>query len=193
MRPAALLDYPAPMIRLMAYCALGLALPLSAVWAEPLVGDRAVYLQDQQGTQIRIASLTFDDAGRYEVVMDPVSFSDHFLSMRPFKCLEGPDKHWCHVPYPYTIARQASGSDVTDLEYDFLFLWKGATDYGINLWNGVYYRLTPEGDRLVGTLHEMDMNILSAPPGEGVLRPVRDMDLEPSDPDSHWLPVLVIE
>ena len=61
------------------------------------------------------------------------------------------------------------------------------------VWNGVYYRLSPDGDRLVGALHEMDMDLLSAPPEAGVMRPLRDIDIEESDPDSHWLPVLVIE
>lgn len=83
--------------------------------------------------------------------------------------------------------------DLTDLEYDLLFLWKGATEYGINMWNGVYYQLTIDGDRLVGHLHEMDMDLLSAPPNAGDLRPLEDKDLHESDADSHWLPVVVID
>ena len=154
-------------------------------------GAREVFLQSADGTRIKVADLTVD-AGRYAVTLAEAPFTDHFLSMRPFRCLEGADKHWCHVPYPYENRRDIS-DDLTDLEYDFLFLWKGATEYGINMWNGVYYVLEEDGDRLIGTLHEMDMDILAVPPEAGDLRPVTPVDLEPGDPDSHWLPMLVVE
>ena len=160
--------------------------------AAPLSGTHDVFLQTAEGDRIAIASVTFGETG-YNVDINDDAFTDHFLSMRPFKCLEGPAKHWCHVPYPYEIRRVVSASDLTDLEYDFLFLWKGATDYGIDLWNGIYYRIEAEGDALVGTLHEIDMNVLAVPPEAGDLRPVKAYDIEESDPDSHWLPRLVIE
>nr|MDJ0640618.1 hypothetical protein [Paracoccaceae bacterium] len=117
---------------------------------------------------------------------------DHFLSMRPFKCLEGPEKHWCHVPYPYEIRRDLS-ADLTDLEYDFLFLWKAATDYGIDTWNGVYYRLEADGAGFAGTLHELDLGQLAVPPAAGELRPIAEKDLHEADPESHWLPRLIVE
>jgi hypothetical protein len=37
------------------------------------------------------------------------------------------------------------------------------------------------------------MDLLSAPPGAGDLRPLEAKDLHPGDPDSHWLPRLIIE
>jgi len=154
--------------------------------------SRNVYLEAQDGTRVKIAALEIADDGDYTVEMVETPFSDHFLSMRPFRCLEGPAKHWCHVPYPYEIARNVS-ADLTDLEYDFLFLWKGSTEYGINMWNGVYYKLSAEAGRLTGTLHEMDMDLLSAPPDAGNLRPLQAGDLHASDPDSHWLPRMIIE
>ena len=153
---------------------------------------RAVFLEDADGARIEVAALTIDDTGSYQVTMNDAPFTDHFLSMRPFKCLEGPDKHWCHVPYPYENRRNLS-EDLVDLEYDFLFLWKGATEYGINMWNGIYYKLAEEDGRFIGQLHEMDMGILAVPPDAGNLRPVGKWDVEESDPDSHWLPRLVIE
>ncbi len=164
------------------------AAPLTA-WAAEWDGRR-VLLETADGQQIEIATLSGGPKG-YSVTMNDAAFSDHFLSMRPFKCVEGPEKTWCHVPYPYDINRTAE-SDLTDLEYDFLFVWKGKTEYGIDMWNGVYYLLEPEGDAFVGRLHEMNMDILAAPPDDGNLRPVRDVDLEESDPESHWLPVLRI-
>ena len=153
--------------------------------------QREVFLVPSEGERIKIADLMISD-GIYDISMNDAVFNDHFLSMRPFKCPEGPEKHWCHVPYPYEISRDIS-DELIDLEYDFLFLWKGANKYGINMWNGVYYVLEQNGDQLVGRLHEVDMDILSAPPDPGVLRPVAVSDLEPGEPDSHWLPVMVVE
>ncbi len=164
---------------------------VSLLMANQLDGERAVFLEDADGTRVQIATLTFEEES-YSVDMIGSAFSDHFLSMRPFKCLEGPVKFWCHVPYPYEIKRNVA-ADFVDLEYDFLFLWKSATEYGINMWNGVYYKIEPEKDRLIGTLHEMDMGILAVPPDAGNLRPVGKWDVEESDPDNHWLPRLVIE
>jgi len=156
-------------------------------------GTYDAYLESIDGDRIKLAQIQSHDDGRYSLTLDEESFSDHFLSMRPFKCLEGPNKHWCHVPYPYKINRRVSSNDFTDLEYDFLFVWKGATEYGINMWNGVYYRLTETDGTLVGQIHEMDMGLLAVPPDEGELRPISEYDLEESDPESHWLPRLVIE
>lgn len=151
-----------------------------------------VFLETQQGERIQIATLNVTPSGAYDVEMEEDPFSDHFLSMRPFKCLEGPAKHWCHVPYPYEIKRNISEA-LTDLEYDFLFVWKNANDYGINMWNGVYYKFQDADGSLTAILHEMDMDSLSAPPPAGELRPVRSSDLHESEPESHWLPRLVIE
>lgn len=153
---------------------------------------RSVFLEDTEGERIKIAELNLKTDGSYQVSMAEEPFADHFLSMRPFRCLEGPGKHWCHVPYPYEIKRNVS-EELTDLEYDFLFVWKGATEYGINMWNGVYYKLSDQNGQWAGTLHEMDMDRLSAPPPAGELRPLTQSDLHPSDPESHWLPRLVIQ
>lgn len=153
---------------------------------------RSVFLEDADGARIEIASLEIVPDQPYKITMSETSFEDHFLSMRPFRCLEGPTKHWCHVPYPYEIKRDIS-DELTDLEYDFLFVWKKANDYGIDMWNGVYYKLEDDGAQITGRLLEMDMDVLSAPPDAGVLRPLSAKHLHESDPDSHWLPRLVIE
>lgn len=166
-----------------------LAFVAAPLWADE---QRQVYLEDRAGERTQIATLTVSPDGIYDVRMNAAVFSDHFLSMRPFRCLEGPAKNWCHVPYPYQIRRDIS-DDLTDLEYDFLFLWKGSGDYGINIWNGVYYRIEPDGAGFRGVLHEMDMDLLASPPDADNLRPLRPADIIESDPDSHWLPVLVIE
>lgn len=176
----------------MRYVTFFALLAAGPVLAAPLEGSHRVFLEANDGTRIEIARIEAE-AGAYALTMRQAAFEDHFLSMRPFKCLEGPQKHWCHVPYPYEIRRQVTTEDLVDLEYDFLFVWKGATEYGINMWNGVYYVLEQDGDQLIGRLHEMDMDILSAPPDPGELRPVTIDDLEPGEPESHWLPVLVVQ
>ena len=57
----------------------------------------------------------------------------------------------------------------------------------------VYYKLHEEDGRLIGSLHEMDMDTLSARPDAGELRPLGAKHIHESDPESHWLPRLVIE
>ena len=164
----------------------------SAIGTVAASEEKRVYLEDKNGVRLEIATVNFQSDGGYSTKMNEAVFTDHFLSMRPFKCLEGKDKHWCHVPYPYAISRNVS-QDLQDIEYDFLFLWKGASEYGINMWNGVYYLLSEEEGRITGFMHEMDMNLLAVPPAEGNMRPITSKHLHPSDPDSHWLPVMVIE
>ncbi|MDD9911330.1 MAG: hypothetical protein OXR62_16805 [Ahrensia sp.] len=159
-------------------------------------GQRMLYLVEASGERHHVADVAFDPTGSdtsYSITWRDEKFEEHFLSMRPFRCFEGSAKYWCRVPYPYDIKRVVTADDLTDLEYDTMFIWKGATEYGINMWNGVYYQMTLEDGRLVGALNEIDMDTLSAPPDEGVLRPIRDQDLEPGEPESHWLPKLVIE
>lgn len=170
-------------------CLIALAFAAAPVLAEE---NHGVYLQDQSGERLQIATLNTAPDGTYDVTMNAAAFTDHFLSMRPFKCLEGPVKNWCHMPYPYAIRRDIS-EELTDLEYDFLFLWKDSSDYGINMWNGIYYRIEPDGGGFRGAVHEMDMNLLASPPEAGDFRPLRPQDIIESDPDSHWLPHLIIE
>ena len=175
---------------------LSLALYGTIAAAELPDGRKSILLSDENGTNTEVGHVVFSSAGdsaTYQITLNEDAFADHFLSMRPFKCLEGTEKHWCHVPYPYDIQRRITADDLTDLEYDLLFLWKGATDYGINMWNGVYYRLSYTDGGIIGALHEMDMDTLSAPPVAGNLRPIAEKHLHEADPDSHWLPVLWIK
>lgn len=154
--------------------------------------EHTIRLHPSQGDPIVAGTVSIDGGGGFQVIWDDDKFGDYFLSMRPFKCLEGADKLWCRVAYPYENRRSLAGGDATDLEYDLLFVWKNAADYGIDMWNGVYYRLMAEEGGWTGVMHEMDMDMLAAPPEDGTLRPITHGDLEPGDPDSHWLPKLTI-
>ena len=180
---------------MMDYKAIAAALACLAgtAGADIAAGPKTITLTGPADQRRDIATLDLATDGSYRITWNDAEFDDFFLSMRPFKCLTGRDKHWCHVPYPYAIERRISQEDLTDLEYDLLFLWKGAGDYGINMWNGVYYRLEHQDGRLVGQMYEMDMDLLSAPPAPGNLRPLGAGDLHETDPDGHWLPGLVIE
>jgi len=176
--------------------ATGFLFMASSVSAEPLSGVRDVLLHSADEAPMRVARISFepaDDGAAYSIEWDDTVFEDHFLSMRPFKCLEGAEKLWCRVPYPYANARMATYDDLTDIEYDLMFVWKNEGEYGIDLWNGVYYDISPSGDILVGTMNDFDMNIIASPPEDGNLRPIEAGDLEEADADSHWLPKLTIE
>lgn len=170
------------------FAAIALCFLATAAAAE----DRGVFLVDNAGTEVRVATIMFKDDS-YELTWDESRFGDYFLSMRPFKCLEGPDKLWCRVPYPYEIRRSLQDGDLTDVEYDLMFVWKKAGEYGINMWNGVYYQLSEKGEQFEGKLNEIDMNVLAAPPEDGNLRPIGPQDITEADPESHWLPRLVIK
>ena len=174
---------------------LALAIGTGSALAGPVDGTKTIRLHPAEGEPITVAQVIFGEGaeGGYTITYDDSLFTDHFLSMRPFKCLEGAEKLWCRVPYPYEIKRNVSASDLTDLEYELMFVWKNQGEYGIDLWNGVYYVLAPDGDGLVGTMHEIDMNVLASPPEDGSLRPVSKDDLEEADQDSHWLPMLTID
>ena len=135
-----------------------------------------------------------DEAGvfDYKIKWETAQFEDHFLSMRPFKCLPGSEKLWCHTPYPYEIKRQLSSDDITDLEYDLIFVWKPEGEYGINLWNGVYYQLTATDFGWKGVMQEYDLNILGIPPKAGELRPIVEKDLHEASTEDHFLPFIEI-
>lgn len=172
-----------------------LVLLSTSAFAELPTGAKSITLKS--GTEnIEIGTVTFSGGGASRsiaVAMKEELFKDHFLSMRPFKCLEGV-KFYCHLPYPYAWKGEISATDLTDLEYALLFVQKEPTAYGINLWHGVYYKLTLSADgRLSGTLHEVDMDTLASPPPTGDMRPITPDLLNKADPSGQWLPEVVIE
>lgn len=128
----------------------------------------------------------------YKIEWNRSLFDDHFLSMRPFKCLPGNKKLWCHTPYPYEIKRHLSSDDFTDLEYDLVFVWKPEAEYGIDLWNGVYYQLESTDFGWKGVMHDYDLDNLSVPPPAGELRPILEKDLHEASVEDHFLPFIEI-
>lgn len=168
------------------------ALLSSSVFAE----DYSITLLGNDDEKITAGTLSTEkvEGGgtNYKIKWDAEKFDEHFLSMRPFKCIPGGKKLWCHTPYPYEIKRQISEDDVTDLEYDLVFVWKPEGEYGINLWNGVYYQLEATDFGWKGTMQEYDLNILGIPPEKGELRPIKAKDLHEASTEDHFLPFIEI-
>ncbi len=151
-------------------------------------GEMAITLHGTDGQSIRIGTLKLTpdaDGYRSEVVLDDSRFEDHFLSMRPFKCVPHAKQMICHLPYPYVNRRHITEHDLTDLEYDLLFLHKRPEEYGIDAWNGFYYELRVSDGGIVGELRETDLNVLAVPPATGERRPIGKADLHPAA-DAHW-------
>ncbi|WP_442975210.1 hypothetical protein, partial [Salmonella enterica] len=82
-----------------------IALPGQALAAFEFSGLKTVFAVAGDGSRTPIGTVEFSpaDADRYgfKLSMKTEAFTDHFLSMREFKCLPGQKEITCHVPYPY--------------------------------------------------------------------------------------------
>lgn len=174
----------------------GLMLISNGLSAKPLPETMAVKLIPLQGEAVTVAQLQLKalDKGEYEYqfTMDKSLFSDHFLSMRPFKCLTAPQQMLCHLPYPYPKGNRISAQDMRNLEYDLLFIHRQSSDYGIDPWNGVYYQLAldEEQGKITGEVRAVDLDILASPPEAGVDYPIGADDLNETTPEANAFPQL---
>ena len=125
-------------------------------------------------------------------MLDDSKFENKFLSMRPFDCLPHPQQVVCHLAYPYEIKHHITSDDLTDLEYDLLFIHKRPEEYGIDAWNGFYYEMKMTDSGFEGELRETDLNVLAAPPKDGNLRPIKRSELHEAS-DKHWPRRVIIE
>ncbi len=177
--------------RLSAVCLLAVIMAAGpAIAASTLPdGTKTITLVAHDGTKQAIGSVTFTpDAGgaKIAVALDAPEFSEEFLSMRPFRCLPNKKEMWCHLAYPYATKGHITAGDLADLEYSILFLFKPPAGYGIDAWNGLYFKLSLEDDgSLSGKLHETDFNPLGVPPESGNLRPIDPKSLTPVATDAH--------
>ena len=153
-----------------------------------------VILESDSGESVVIGTVNFSQVGdstEFSFSMDASRFSDQFLSMRPFKCLDG-DTMVCHLAYPYDREMRIQGNDLADLEYEFLFIARSSTEYGIDPYNGRYFVLEKVEDGYLGTAHAVDLNILAGPPEGGNLRPITPADLDVLEAESERFPRLRI-
>ncbi len=150
-------------------------------------GTRTITLIAKDGARLPIGTVAFTPAGEaahIAVNLDAPQFSNEFLSMRPFRCLSGQDLMWCHLEYPYETRRTVTTTDLTDLEYELMFLWRTYDRVGVDAWNGLYFKLDLGADgTITGTLHEADYNAVASPPMEAFARPIGPGDLTLSHSD----------
>lgn len=152
-------------------------------------GQKAIVLVANDGSKLKLGTVTFTpdaEGAKIAVVLDAPEFKDEFLSMRPFRCLPDVKEMWCHLAYPYAIKGRITPDDLADLEYGLLFLFKPPQGYGIDAWNGLYFKLTlAENGDLSGALHETDLNALAVPPDATILRPITHSALTPVAANAH--------
>lgn len=163
-------------------------------WELELAGTKRVELRTRDGATIPIGTVTFTpgpDTTRFALYLDRAKFKDFFLSMREFKCIEGPEVQ-CYVPYPYANPGLVTGGDLTWLEHALLFMFKTPADYGAKLSNGLYYALRPTDEGLVGTPQAIDLNDIAAPPQDAAIPPFDAATRTEILPDTRWIEALVI-
>lgn len=153
------------------------------------VGEKTITLVAAGGEKFTLGKVSFtrDDGGRkIKVDLNAPEFQDEFLSMRPFRCLPDKKEMWCHLAYPYDMHGKVTEDDLVDLEYSLLFLFKPPKGYGIDAWNGLYFKLALQPDGTIsGPLNEVDLNVLAVPPDDRLSRPIKHFDLTEAQPDGH--------
>lgn len=158
-----------------------------------LAGTKTITLVTAGGERVQVGSVDFvpdGDGARVTVKVDSAEMKDEFLSMRPFRCLRDVKEWWCHLAYPYELSRGQTGrvtaADLTDLEYSLLFIGKGPDFFGIDAWNGLYFKLALAADgSIAGQVHETDLNVLAVPPADRKARLIGAGALTAAEPGAH--------
>ncbi len=138
--------------------------------------EASVYLVDQSGNETPIGTVLFDsNDGKHfgiKVEIEGDAFTDQFLSMRPFDCITDETEWYCYLDYPYELANTVTADDLLDLEYQLLFILKSPKEFGIDAWNGLYFKLSlAQPQVIVGNALQGDLNVLQSPPEPGT-RPI---------------------
>jgi hypothetical protein len=159
-----------------------------------LTGTKTIWLTNAQGEKVQWGTVVFEppagEKQKFAVNPSP-DLREHFLAMRPFKCLAGPRQQLCWFPYTQ-VAQEIVGNDTTPLEYALMFLHTKPAALHVNSGNGLYYRLTRTERGFTGALHDVDMDPIVVPRNDRE-RPIKPAMLSVAEPASHWLPVLLIE
>lgn len=162
--------------------------------AEVPSGSKQVFFEGAGGDNFELGRIEIIRSGetyRFEFSLQESNFSDQFLSMRPFKCIDGKPMY-CHLAYPYDKPETFTAKDFGNLEYEFLFIVRSPSEYGIDPYNGRYYVLSLEDGVLRGEAKAVDLNILAAPPDAGVSRPITEAELDFIEIEAERFPRLVI-
>jgi len=168
--------------------------PFCAAWE--LSGVKSISAVTHDNQLIPIGSVAFtpnpDGSASFKLSMNYARFTDHFLSMKEFKCLDSPDEVVCHVPYPYKNPDTVSDKNFAWLEHSLLFLFKQPRDFGAKMWNGLYYRFERDKDGLVGTPQAVDLNLISAPQDDLLVPPYNASLRGDVTPGTRWIDRLLI-
>ena len=172
------------------------AAPLASAWE--WAGTKQLVAHTRDGQRIVLGRVHFESAAApqtfaFDLRLDAERFTDHFLSMKEFKCIEGRTELSCHVPYPYPQPGTVTPTNLAWLEHSLLFLTKQPSEFGAKLWNGVYYQfeLTPQGLR--GRPQAVDLNRISAPPDRPEVPPLRKALRDDMPAGARWIAELTIE
>jgi hypothetical protein len=158
-----------------------------------LSGSKTATLISNSGEKIIIGKVNFTQTAKGTKAVfaaDAKVFEERFLAMRPFICLDGEKHSYCH--FPYRSPQIISDNDLTDLEYQFMFLRKPRNAVSLDPTSGLYYELKKTANGFEGAIREVDMTPIIVPEGD-MTRPIKREGLFVSDPSGHWLPKLVIE
>jgi hypothetical protein len=162
-------------------------------------GDKTITAHTRDGQALILGRLSLSPASpagdgqwSYRLTLDTSQFTDHFLSMKEFKCLTGGGEVTCHVPYPYANPHRISTKDLAWLEHDLLFLYKLPREFGAKLWNGLYYKLRVTDQGLVGTPQAIDLNLISSPPDRQDQAPYRPALRDDIPPGTRWIESITI-
>lgn len=182
---------------------LALATFGSPVHAADLSGHKTVSLVSASGEKTEIAELELlprYGAYGFEVTFRRDAFRETYMQETNFLCLPGARREVCHFPFPPGdyAPDDSSGfftaDDLRPLEYALLFAHKRPApgDIDINLFNGMYYRLSTVGKHIEGTVFGVDFNRLVVA-GDKEKYPLKPGDLDPLDLKDERFPHLVIE
>jgi hypothetical protein len=169
---------------------------LAATLALAQAETRQLRLHARDGSSVAIGQLHLTPAAEggwhFRLALDTAVFTDHFLSMREFKCLAGASEILCHVPYPYAQPGRVSAGDTAWLEHALLFMFKKPGEFGARLWNGVYWQLEPTAAGWVGRPQAVDLNRIAAPP-DRTGPPFTPAQRDPMPSGARWFERLTIE
>jgi hypothetical protein len=152
--------------QLLAAALLGLSAGGAQSAEKALEGVKDIVLHTRDGKNVIIGTASFmpqGDQSAFKLDFDDKKFTQYFLSMREFKCIEG-EEIMCHVPYPYASPRIVTPTDLSWLEHALLFIYKRPTDYGARMANGLIYTLKITDKGLVGTPQSIDLDEIAVPP-----------------------------
>ncbi|WP_298354984.1 hypothetical protein [Rhodoblastus sp.] len=181
--------------RALVIATIALACRAAPVAASTLEGVKDIALHARDGKTVVIGRAIFipeGDRARFAIELDSKKFTQYFLSMREFKCVEAREI-LCHVPYPYANPDVVTASDPSWLEHALLFFYKSPADYGAKMSHGIIFTLTATKDGFLGKAQSIDLDEIAIPPDDrskAFFTPDHRYDIQPGE---RWFESLTIE